>query len=146
MLPARKPSVLKLIKGSCKGDPHPPKKHNAEKQASFDLWKRLCIENFKEYFGKDTRLVNIRFVERETYGNHLKQKLNKRKPSGPMPLSTVRCPAFITYSQRPGNPGRYLINDDLAQVFMEIRKEKQLRSEYMFFRIWESLCTASRGF
>ncbi len=47
---------------------------NYRHQASFHTGKWHYLENFKEYFGEDTRLANIRFVDIETYRNHLKQK------------------------------------------------------------------------
>ena len=47
---------------------------NYRHQASFQSGKWHYLENLKEYFGKDTRLANIRFVDIETYRNHLKQK------------------------------------------------------------------------
>ena len=52
-------------------------KENYKDQLSFHTWKRFCIERFKDYFGEDTRLDNIRYVDLETYRNHLKQKPNQ---------------------------------------------------------------------
>jgi integrase len=50
---------------------------NFKRQASYKTWKRFCLENFKEYFGEDTLLANIRYVDLETYRNHLRQKFTK---------------------------------------------------------------------
>jgi len=50
---------------------------NYQNQSSFRSWKKFCFVNFKNYFGEDTRLVNIRYVDLETYRNHLRQKLNQ---------------------------------------------------------------------
>jgi integrase len=50
---------------------------NYKKQVSFVNLKGYCLENFKEYFGKDTLLSNIRYVDLETYKNHLIQKLTR---------------------------------------------------------------------
>jgi integrase len=50
---------------------------NYEHQASYVNSKCHFIENFKEYFGKDTRLDNIKYVELETYRNHLRRKPTK---------------------------------------------------------------------
>ena len=47
---------------------------NFSSQASFLRWKKHCLENFKEYFGESTKLSNIKFVDVETYRNHLRQK------------------------------------------------------------------------
>ena len=46
-------------------------------QVSFKNWKYFCLENFKTYFGEDTKLTGIRYVDLETYRNHLKTKLTK---------------------------------------------------------------------
>jgi hypothetical protein len=92
-----------LFKDPCKEEPCPRKGNNAQQQATLYRWKNFCLENFKKYFGENTRLANIRYVDLETYRNHLKQELAKRKPSGPIPLSALGCLAFITYSQRPFN-------------------------------------------
>ena len=35
---------------------------NHQNQASFKSWKEICLENFKTYFGTDTLLANIRYV------------------------------------------------------------------------------------
>ncbi len=40
-------------------------------------YKRRFVENFREYFGKDTRLANIKYVALETYRNHLRSKPTK---------------------------------------------------------------------
>jgi len=60
---------------------------NFQHQASFQTGKRHYVENFKEYFNKETLLSNIRYVDLETYRNHLKKKLTKGK--------TIRTPASI---------------------------------------------------
>ena len=49
-------------------------KENHQNQASFQVGKRYLIEGFKAYFGEDTRLSNIRYVDLETYRNHLRRK------------------------------------------------------------------------
>jgi integrase len=47
---------------------------NFQHQASFKNAKKKYLENFREYFGKKTMLANIRYMELESYRNHLKQK------------------------------------------------------------------------
>ena len=47
---------------------------NYQTQVSFQNAKKAYLENFNEYFGKDTLLANIRYVNLETYRNHLRQK------------------------------------------------------------------------
>ena len=50
---------------------------NHKHQSSYQNAKKVYLENFEEYFGKDTLLANIRYKEVETYRNHLRQKLTK---------------------------------------------------------------------
>jgi len=50
---------------------------NFKTQASYQTAKKFFIEKFKTYFEEDTLLANIRFVDIETYRNHLRQELNK---------------------------------------------------------------------
>ena len=52
-------------------------KENYKDQSSFKNWKSYCLTYFRDYFGDDTRLANIRYVGLETYRNHLKQKPTK---------------------------------------------------------------------
>ena len=46
---------------------------NFKDQRSFKNWKKLCIKKFKEYFGEESLLSQIRFVDIETYKNRLRQ-------------------------------------------------------------------------
>jgi len=50
---------------------------NYKHQPSYQNAKKVYLENFEEYFGKDTLLANIRYKDVETYRNHLRQKLTK---------------------------------------------------------------------
>lgn len=47
-------------------------------QASYDNWKRVCIERFKKAFGEHTLLSNIRYVQLESYRNKLRTTLTSR--------------------------------------------------------------------
>jgi integrase len=60
---------------------------NFGQQPSFQTAKRFFIANYKDYFGEDKRLSDIRFVDLETYRTHLKQKLTHHKK--------IRTPAAI---------------------------------------------------
>ena len=60
---------------------------NYKDQASFKQYKLFFLNNFREHFGKDTLLANIRYVDLETYRNHLKRK--------PTRQGTVRTVATI---------------------------------------------------
>ena len=47
---------------------------NFQDQAGFKNSKCHFIENFREYFGKDTKLANIKYVDLDSYRSHLKRK------------------------------------------------------------------------
>lgn len=60
---------------------------NFDTQPGFRKSKRFFLEEFRSHFGKDTRLSRIRYVDLETFRNHLRQKLTR---SGtPKAVSTV---------------------------------------------------------
>ena len=46
---------------------------NYQHQPSYGSFKVYCLAKFKEYFGADTRLANIHYVDLETYRNHMRQ-------------------------------------------------------------------------
>jgi integrase len=58
---------------------------NFQYQVTFEAHKKRYLDNFKSYFGEDTLLTDIRYVDLESYQSHLKQKLTKggtlRKPA-----------------------------------------------------------------
>jgi hypothetical protein len=58
---------------------------NHQHQASFKSWKEVCLENFKTYFGKDSLLANIRYV------NILRQITQKRLLGYLFPRSLFLC-------------------------------------------------------
>ncbi len=60
---------------------------NYQHQASFKTGKRFFIEDIREYFGDATLLANIRYVDVETYRNHLKAKPTQHK--------TIRADASV---------------------------------------------------
>ena len=62
-------------------------KENYQNQASFKTGKGHYLQNFKEYFGESTLLANIRYMNLETYRNHLRQKITKNK--------TIRADASV---------------------------------------------------
>jgi site-specific recombinase XerD len=62
-------------------------KENYQNQSSYHTMKKFSLENIKAYFGEDTKLANIRYVDLETYRNHLRQKATKHK--------TIRAVASI---------------------------------------------------
>jgi integrase len=49
---------------------------NYQHQANYRT-KKIYFNNFKSYFGEDKLLLNIRYVDVETYRNHLKQKFTQ---------------------------------------------------------------------
>jgi integrase len=52
---------------------------NFQQQASFQNWKKYCLDNFKDHFGQDSKLANIRYVDLETYRNHLRKKPTRKE-------------------------------------------------------------------
>lgn len=58
---------------------------NYKSQASYLTFKKYAIENIRKYFGKETRLSNIRYVGLVTYRNHLREKLTKYGASAKRP-------------------------------------------------------------
>jgi integrase len=48
---------------------------NFGQQPSYNTAKRFFVSDFKQYFGEDKRLSDIRYVDLETYRTHLKKKL-----------------------------------------------------------------------
>lgn len=47
---------------------------NFQDQASYKTAKRYWLQNFKDHFGEDNLLTSIRYVDLETFRNHLKRK------------------------------------------------------------------------
>jgi integrase len=68
---------------------------NYQMQASFQGAKKLYLENFKDYFGQDTLLANIRYVSLETYRNHLRQKPITIKKGGKEIIKGLRTDAAV---------------------------------------------------
>ena len=60
---------------------------NFKHQRSYDRFKVICLKNFREYFGEETRISNIRYGDLETYRNLLREKPTLR--------GTIRCTATI---------------------------------------------------
>ncbi len=52
-------------------------KENFQDQASYKTFKRYAIESIIDYFGENTTLSRIRYLEIETFRNHLKRKLTR---------------------------------------------------------------------
>jgi hypothetical protein len=55
---------------------------NFKHKPSFKTAKRFFIQNLKQHFGEQRRLVNITYLDLETYRNHLQQKLKTRIKKG----------------------------------------------------------------
>lgn len=51
---------------------------NHQHQPGFQKSKRYFIKNFRAYFGEETRLSQIRYVDLETFRNHLRQTRTRR--------------------------------------------------------------------
>jgi integrase len=52
---------------------------NYHHQGSFENLKAYCIKNFKDHFGEETALSNIRYVDLESYRNLLMSKPTRHK-------------------------------------------------------------------
>ena len=52
-------------------------KENYGDQASYKNFKKYAIVSIKDYFGEDTKLSGIRYLEIETFRNHLQRKLTR---------------------------------------------------------------------
>ena len=64
-------------------------------QSSFKNAKHKYLENFKEFFGEDTLLANIGYVDVETYRNHLKGKPVSVKKKGKQVIVGLRKDSSI---------------------------------------------------
>jgi integrase len=54
-------------------------KENFQNQASFKTGKKYNVEHIRNYFGEKTLLANIKFVDLETYRNHLRNSLTVKE-------------------------------------------------------------------
>lgn len=63
-------------------------RENYQHQAAFHRGKVFYLENFRDYFGPGTLLEKIRYVDLETYRNHLRTKATKNgKPRQPSSIN-----------------------------------------------------------
>jgi integrase len=62
-------------------------KENYQNQAGYKTAKRFFVGSICKYFGESTSLASIRYVDIETYKNHLKEKLT--------PHGTIRTDASV---------------------------------------------------
>jgi integrase len=121
---------------------------NHKHQASFETFKKYCIETFKEHFGKETKLANIRYVDLETHRNHLIQKLTRHKgiradASVNREIATLRhifskAVEWDMMDQNPFEKGkslllkvnnqriRYLTEDEIKKLLDECKSQKHL--------------------
>ncbi|MBC8394450.1 MAG: tyrosine-type recombinase/integrase [Deltaproteobacteria bacterium] len=54
-------------------------KENHKHQPSFKTAKKYLIDHIETHFGKDTLMANIRYIDLETYRNHLRDTLTFKK-------------------------------------------------------------------
>jgi len=121
---------------------------NYKLQISFNGLKKYCIENFKNYFGEDTLLANIRYVDLETYRNHLIQKITrhgtKRADASVNREIATLCHVFSKavewdmIEQNPFNKGKslllklnnqrviYLTEEEIIRLIKECRPQEHL--------------------
>lgn len=69
---------------------------NFKDQASWQ-WKKVCIGRFKEYFGENRLISNIRYVDLETYRNDLKQRRvqGQKRKDGKITEGRIRTVASV---------------------------------------------------
>ena len=123
-------------------------KENYQYQASFESLKNYCIENFKEYFGEETKLANIRYIDLETYRNHLMQKFTRHRAlradaSVNREMATLRhiFSKAVEWDMMDRNPFekgkslllkvsnqriRYLTEDEITKLLDECKSQKHL--------------------
>jgi len=70
-------------------------KENYKHQTSFKNAKKTYLENFKQFFGEDTLLTDIRYINLEKYRNHLRQKPTKTIKVGKEIIKGTRKTASI---------------------------------------------------
>jgi integrase len=121
---------------------------NFKDQASFETFKKYCIETLEKHFGEETRLSNIRYVDLETYRNHLMQKLTRHKgkradASVNREIATLRhifskAVEWDMMDQNPFEKGkslllkvnnqriRYLTEDEIDRLLDECKSQKHL--------------------
>jgi integrase len=121
---------------------------NFKHQASFESFKKYCVENFKKHFGEETKLSNIRYVDLETYRNHLMQKLTRHKgiradASVNREMATLRhiFSKAVEWDMMDRNPFgkgkslllklsnqriRYLTEDEIEKLLNECKSQKHL--------------------
>ena len=119
-----------------------------QNQRSFHSLKKYCIENFKDYFGKDTLLANIRYVNLETYKNYLIRKLTRHETkradtSVNREIATLRhiyskAVEWDMMDQNPFNKGkslllklnnqriRYLTEEEIIRLLEECKPQEHL--------------------
>ena len=83
-------------------------KENYQHQASYETLKKYCIENIKEYFNENSLLSSMRYIDLESYRNHLRQKLTVK--------GTKRCDASVN---REMSCLRHILNKAAEWEMME---------------------------
>ncbi len=68
---------------------------NYNQQANFKNAKKRYLDNFKDYFGEGRRISDIKYIDLETYRNHLRQKPIKVKKAGKEIIKGLRKDATV---------------------------------------------------
>ena len=121
---------------------------NHKHQASFESLKSYSLENFKVHFGERTYLSQVRYLDLETYRNHLKQKATRHKgvradASVNREIATIRhlfskAVEWEMIDQNPFEQGkslllkasnqriRYLTEEEIDRLLEECKSAKHL--------------------
>lgn len=107
---------------------------NYHNQASYKTAKRFFIEDIREYFGESNLLENIRYVDIETYRNHLRGKLTQHgtvrtDASTNKEMSCLRhilkkAAEWEMIEQSPFNKGKSLILKENNKRFRFLTEEE----------------------
>ncbi len=115
---------------------------NFNSQVSFKSWKKLCLSNFKAYFGEYRLLSTIKYVDIETYQSQLKQKITHK--------GTVRTVAAVNreisclhHLFAKGKEWEFVEENPFNKGKSIIMKENNQRTRYLSHEEIQKLLNAS---
>ena len=121
---------------------------NYKHQASWEKYKKFCLDSFRTYFGENTRLSNIRYMDLETFRNQL--RVRPTKDGGARMCATVNremaclhhifakavewemieCSPFdkgrTLIAKENNKRTRYLTDDEVERLITECAKKPHL--------------------
>ena len=115
---------------------------NFESQVSFKGWKKLCLKNFKTYFGEDSLLSNVKYVDIETYRNKLRQSIT-RKGTARTPASVNREMSCLHHLFAKGKEWDLLEENPFSKGKSLLMKENNQRTRFLSHEEIQKLLNAS---